>query len=111
MNSEGKVLLADHLRLEVSGVSAVHHHHLVLLGQVALQSRLGGPGDAAAEARPVARPPEGVTLAVLLGKHQQHLEEEEEEQEVEEEEKEEEVFRNTHRTAHRVTESQERGSH
>lgn len=46
---------------------------LVVFVQVALDGRLGRPRDVAPEASAVARPPEGVALAVLFGEHQEDL--------------------------------------
>lgn len=64
---------AHSLWLKVARVAPVDDDYLVVLVQVALHSRLGRPGDVALEASPVARPPEGVALAVLFGEHQEDL--------------------------------------
>lgn len=45
----------------------------MVLVQEAFYCRLGSPSNVASEASPVAGPPEGIALAVLLGEDQQDL--------------------------------------
>lgn len=54
-------------------MTTINHYNLVVLVQEALHCRLGGPSNVASEAGSVTGPPEGVALAVLLGKDQQDL--------------------------------------
>lgn len=54
-------------------MTPIDDYDLVVLVQVALDGRLGRPCDVAPEASAVARPPEGIALAVLFGEHQEDL--------------------------------------
>lgn len=54
-------------------MSPIDDYDLVVLVQVALDGRLRRPSDVAPEASAVARPPEGIALAVLFGEHQEDL--------------------------------------
>lgn len=64
---------ADSFRLKVARVASINDYDLVMLVQEALNSRLGRPSDVTPEPSTVAGPPEGIALAVFLGKHQQDL--------------------------------------
>lgn len=54
-------------------MAAVDDDDLMVLVEEALHRGLRRPRDVAPEPSAVARPPEGITLAVLLGKHQKDL--------------------------------------
>lgn len=64
---------ADCFRLEVAWVTSINDYNLMMLVQEALNSRLRRPCNVTPEPSAVAGPPEGITLAVFLGKHQQNL--------------------------------------
>lgn len=54
-------------------MASVDDYYLMVLVQETLNSRLRRPCDVAPEPSAFTGPPEGIALAVLLGKHQQDL--------------------------------------
>ncbi len=54
-------------------MASINDYNLMVLVQETLNGRFGRPCDVTPEPSPVAGPPEGIALAVLLGEHQQDL--------------------------------------
>lgn len=66
-------LPTDGFWLKVAGITSIYDYNFMVLVQETLDSRLGRSCNVAPEACLVTGPPECITLAVLLSKHQQNL--------------------------------------